>query len=300
MNPPWPSQPAQLVCCLPSSQRVSQHPAQVSQHPSKRRKVPFNIQKRWRGQGQRLRLPLSRRPRIKPSLQPHRAEPRRRGVRADLSPSGKSRTWFGRLLRRLGFTTRAGEPPSPLAAPAELSRVAGCPVGRRGTGVTGEPRCSPNPSHKAIRGGGAPAHSCGSGDALWWQEWGYNPSSPLMSGAEADRGRARLSPHLPAPSPFPVLISVLGERGPIPAPPDLGRGSEHQAAPTGGSWDGSTGALGLPAPQSLPPRQHPCKLGQPGQHPAPRGPPPRTPMYLLAEGPTAPAGWRAGCRAERG
>lgn len=122
MNPPWPSQPAQLVCCLPSSQRVSQHPAQASQHPA-RRKVPFNIQKRQRGQGQRLRLPLSRRPRIKPSLQPHRAEPRRRGVRADLPPSGKSRTWFGRLLHRLGFITRAGEPPSPLAAPAGPRRA---------------------------------------------------------------------------------------------------------------------------------------------------------------------------------
>lgn len=100
-------------------------------------------------------------------------------------------------------------------------------------------------------------------------------------------------PPIPVPSPWPVPIPIPAEQGPIPVPAGPGRGSQHGAAPTGGSQDGRTGALQLEAAL---PTSTPASRAGPGSTQCPGGSPPCTPMYLPAEG---PSGERAPCRAER-
>lgn len=142
--------------------------------------------------------------------------------------------------------------------------------------MTGESRCPPSPGHEATRDGGAPARSGGSGDTLWWQKRGYNPSSPPNSGTEGERGRTGLYAHLPAPCAH-LAGADPGGVGTHPSTHQVGARVQAPGSPHGWQpgWEHrcslapSTAKLpSAPAPpQSGPAQAAPCAWGCP--HPAP-------------------------------
>lgn len=192
---------------------------------------------------------------------------------------------------------RAGEPPSAVAAPASprgaVPWAAMCPAWR-GTGVTGEPPCPLSPGREATRHGGSPVHSGVSWDALWCQEWDYNPSRPQIQGLKV-RGSELGSAPTSRPHPPSLASADPGGAGTHLSTCQGWARVQAPGSPRGWQRDRSTGAL-LPQHHGTPSLPAPPPAGPARAAPCARGPRPAPPCTCRPRVPPGPAGF-VPCRA---